>query len=249
MRSSEGLGVSKLTTTNTTRPASIPQIMGVFAKRPSRTMKITTTTLPAAMDAKAPASGSASPEQGAYYRHEKGTTQEVVSHRQSTYYIAYDQRDNEDNDADKQGSHAANQYFVVVTPGDKAGVNVVGEEGGGGQESSAGGGHHGGERRGQDQASDPHRKCLGSYPGEGVVRRPEVGEDHPRRGPHEGACQSVEQAVDACRNTAPACDRGAAGGEHPLPDVLPDHQPEEEEQEVREDRLPPDRRDVEVGGR
>jgi hypothetical protein len=37
--------------------------------------------------------------------------------------------------------------------------------------------------------------------------------------------------------------------EHPLPDVLPDHQPEEEQQEVRKDRLPPDRREVEVGGR
>jgi hypothetical protein len=43
MRSSEGLGVSKLTTTKTTRLASIPHIMGVFAKRPSRTIKITTT--------------------------------------------------------------------------------------------------------------------------------------------------------------------------------------------------------------
>jgi hypothetical protein len=41
---------------------------------------------------------------------------------------------------------------------------------------------------------------------------------------------------------------GAARGEHPLPDVLPDHQPEEEQQEVGEDRLPPDRREVEVGG-
>ena len=44
MRCSEGLGVSKLTTTKATRLASIPQIMGVFAKSPSTTMKITTTT-------------------------------------------------------------------------------------------------------------------------------------------------------------------------------------------------------------
>ena len=48
-RSSEGLGISRLTTTKTARLTSVPQIMGVFANNPSRIIKITTTTLPATM--------------------------------------------------------------------------------------------------------------------------------------------------------------------------------------------------------
>ena len=51
MRSWEGLGVSRLTTTNATRLATNPQIIGVFANSPSLTMKATTATLPAAMEA------------------------------------------------------------------------------------------------------------------------------------------------------------------------------------------------------
>src|SRR5215218_4124133 len=41
----------------------------------------------------------------------------------------------------------------------------------------------------------------------------------------------------------------AARREDPLPDVLPDHEPEEEEQKVGEDSLPPDCRQAEVRGR
>jgi hypothetical protein len=72
--------------------------------------------------------------------------------------------------------------------------------------------------------------------------------DHARRGTYQGTGEGVEQAVHPGRHAAPARDLGAARCEDPLPDVLPDHQPEEEKQEVGEDSLPPDGGEVEIGG-
>src|SRR5215207_835832 len=69
--------------------------------------------------------------------------------------------------------------------------------------------------------------------------------DHQRDDAHEQGGHAVHQHPVVVA----AGDLRAARGEHPLPDVLPDHQPEEEQQEVGEDRLPPYSREVEVGGR
>src|SRR5215217_7380652 len=220
-------------------------MIGRFENRPSTIMR-TTTTLPAAMDA---SGGRTPPEEGAHYGYEQGTGQEVVSYCESTHHVTDEQRDHERDDAHEQGSHAVYQDLVVCAPGDEPGVDVVGEDSGGGKEACTGCRHHGGERRRQDQTRDPRGEGLARHAGEGVVRSREVGEDHPRRGSDEGAGEGVEQAVDTRRDAAPPRDLGAARREDPLPDVLPDHEPEEEEQEVGEDRLPPDRREVEVGGR
>src|SRR5215213_9665577 len=104
-----------------------------------------------------------------------------------------------------------------------------------------------GQRRSEHEAGDADGQGFGGYPGEGVVRGGEVGQDHARRGTYKGTGEGVEQAVHPGRHASPARDLRAARREDPLPDVLSDHQSEEEKQEVGEDSLPPDGGEIEIG--
>jgi hypothetical protein len=122
MRSSEGLAVSKLTTT----------------------------TVLTTMETKAPATAASLQKRAPTMGTDRAPVRKVVGHRQGPHHVADDEGDDEDHDAHQQGGYAACQDFVVFAPGDETSVDAVGEDRGGGQKTRAGGGHDRRQRGCQD---------------------------------------------------------------------------------------------------
>ena len=126
---------------------------------------------------------------------------------------------------------------------------VLGDGGGRRQQAGAGGGHQRRQGGGDDQAADAVRQAVLDHAGEGVVDVLQVRQQDLGGHPDQRPGHAVEHAVDTGGGAGDLGHGLAAGGEHPLPDVLADEDAEEVDQEVGDDGVPADRGEVEVAGR
>ncbi len=95
----------------------------------------------------------------------------------------------------------------------------------------------------------PSGRAALDHGGEGVVDVLQVGQQDLGGHPDQRAGQAVEHAVDAGGGAGDLGHGLAAGGEHPLPDVLADQDAEEVDQEVGDDGVPADGVEAEGGRR
>ncbi len=118
--SSEGAGVSRLTTTKTTRLTRIPQMMGAVREQPVPDHKEHDDGAARGHGSQGARGGRAPPEQGARLwartGRRSGDRRPPSGHRPRRVTIS---EITSDDDADEQGRHAADQHLVVFSPGDE----------------------------------------------------------------------------------------------------------------------------------
>ncbi len=195
---------------------------------------------------KRPGVVAAPPNEPAKDRHQQTADKDVVGNGQRVDDVL--QHACDDHHQDPESRHVEPIVPDVVVLATRLDValeqprnDVLAEHRRGGDQRAAGRGHHRGERRREHQAGQHRRQLHLDELGERVVAGLQRRQQNLGRHPDHRAGHRVQQAVHARSGAGPARHPRAAGGEHPLPDVLADQQSEGVDDEVGQDRLAADR--------